>query len=66
MDKLAINDFNTWDICEKGFFLSKSDESGTVYIGINQLKDVLELLNRTKSYIKKQNAEHRQDAEVRK
>ena len=50
--KFSINDFNTWDVSRNGFFLSKSDESGTVYIGIDQLEDVKELIKRTEDQLK--------------
>lgn len=45
--RLAINEWTAWDIAENNCFISKRDESGTVYIkDKEELEDLKELIER--------------------
>jgi len=51
--EIQINEWKIWDIKEVGFFISKSDESGTIYVGIDSLKDLKEAIKRAEKSLKK-------------
>lgn len=47
---LQINSWRAWDIYDKGFFISKADETGTIWINLEdtELEDLRELIRRVK------------------
>ena len=51
--ELQINNWRSWDIRETGFFISKTDDSGTIWVGVDSLKDLKELIKRTEEKLKK-------------
>ena len=44
--KLQINDWRAWDIEKDAFFISKDDETGTIWVKGKQLNDIKELIQR--------------------
>lgn len=52
--EFQINKWKSWDINEKGFFISKADESGTIWVGCEELGDLKELIRRTELEVVKQ------------
>lgn len=51
-DELNINMWKSWYILDEGFFISKDDNSGTIWINKDELKDLKELIKRTEKELR--------------